>query len=225
MVSADKLPPVEAVKEPHTDKDGDSEVAPPSRDNPTVAQGKGTVVAFVGWVPASSRCCLVSVGEADVCLSVCCPSVWLTAALLSQRCRSSPRQRGCAPATPAAADTCGTAPARAAASAASTATSSSKRGKGRGLWALSIPLPCPTCSSEAWERLWQVLGVLHDPLVLEPGWGRKTSQGSQIFSWPMCGLVNIYLLEQEVAAVASRLSSSGRSQVTGAFPALLLTSV
>lgn len=60
MVSADKLPPVEAVKEGHTEKDGDSEVAPPSRDNPTVAQGKGTMVALVWWVPASSRCCLLS---------------------------------------------------------------------------------------------------------------------------------------------------------------------
>lgn len=38
VVSADKLPPVEAVKEGHTEEDGDSEVAPPSRDNPTVAQ-------------------------------------------------------------------------------------------------------------------------------------------------------------------------------------------
>ncbi|XP_041346453.1 lethal(3)malignant brain tumor-like protein 1 [Pyrgilauda ruficollis] len=38
VVSADKMPPVEAVKEGHTEKDGDSEVAPPSRDNPTVAQ-------------------------------------------------------------------------------------------------------------------------------------------------------------------------------------------
>lgn len=54
------MPPVEAVKEGHTEKDGDSEVAPPSRDNPTVAQGKGTVVALVAWVPPSSRCCLVS---------------------------------------------------------------------------------------------------------------------------------------------------------------------
>lgn len=41
MVSADKMPPVEAVKEGHTEKDGDPEVAPSSRDNPTVAQGKG----------------------------------------------------------------------------------------------------------------------------------------------------------------------------------------
>ncbi|OWK50359.1 Lethal(3)malignant brain tumor-like protein 1 [Lonchura striata] len=38
VVSADKMPPVEAVKEGHTEKDGDSEVAPTSRDNPTVAQ-------------------------------------------------------------------------------------------------------------------------------------------------------------------------------------------
>uniref|UniRef100_A0A8C3RCV2 Lethal(3)malignant brain tumor-like protein 1 n=4 Tax=Passeriformes TaxID=9126 RepID=A0A8C3RCV2_9PASS len=48
VVSADKVPPVEAVKEGHTEEDGDSEGAPPSRDNPTVAQGKGTVVALVG---------------------------------------------------------------------------------------------------------------------------------------------------------------------------------
>ncbi|KFP51386.1 Lethal(3)malignant brain tumor-like 1, partial [Cathartes aura] len=38
VVSADKMPPVEAIKEGHTEKDGDSEVAPTSRDNPTVAQ-------------------------------------------------------------------------------------------------------------------------------------------------------------------------------------------
>lgn len=59
--------------------------------------------------------------------------------------------------------------------------------------------------------------------------GRKTSQGNSRkhgSSCPICGLVDMYLLEQEVAAVgASRLSSSGRLQVTGAFPALLLTSV
>jgi len=54
VVSADKMPPVEAVKEGHTEKDGDSEVAPTSRDNPTVAQGKGTMVALLGWVPSSS---------------------------------------------------------------------------------------------------------------------------------------------------------------------------
>lgn len=60
VVSADKMPPMEAVKEGHTEKDGDSEVAPPSRDNPIVAQGKGTMMALVGWVPPSSRCCLVS---------------------------------------------------------------------------------------------------------------------------------------------------------------------
>ncbi|NXT26424.1 LMBL1 protein, partial [Syrrhaptes paradoxus] len=53
VVSADKTPPVEAVKEGHTEKDGDSEVAPTSRDNPTVAQGKSTMVALVGQPP----CC------------------------------------------------------------------------------------------------------------------------------------------------------------------------
>lgn len=58
MVSADKMPPVEAIKEDHTEKDGDSELAPTSRDNPTVAQGKGTMVTFLGWVPSSSRRCL-----------------------------------------------------------------------------------------------------------------------------------------------------------------------
>lgn len=86
MVSADKMPPVEAVKEGHAEKDGDSEVAPPSRDNPTMAQGKGTVVAVVGWVPPSSRCCLVSPWArqmssapavlpcASLLLLLCCPN-------------------------------------------------------------------------------------------------------------------------------------------------------
>lgn len=58
VVSTDKIPPVEAIKEGHTEKDGDSEVAPTSRDNPTVAQGKGTVVALLGWVLSTSRCYL-----------------------------------------------------------------------------------------------------------------------------------------------------------------------
>ncbi|XP_052646803.1 lethal(3)malignant brain tumor-like protein 1 isoform X1 [Harpia harpyja] len=35
VVSADKMPPAEAIKEGQTEKDGDSEVAPTSRDNPT----------------------------------------------------------------------------------------------------------------------------------------------------------------------------------------------
>ncbi|KFW93905.1 Lethal(3)malignant brain tumor-like 1, partial [Phalacrocorax carbo] len=48
VVSADKMPPVEAIKECRTDKDGDSEVAPTSRDNPTVAQGLQQEVAAVG---------------------------------------------------------------------------------------------------------------------------------------------------------------------------------
>ncbi|KFP42784.1 Lethal(3)malignant brain tumor-like 1, partial [Chlamydotis macqueenii] len=39
VVSADKMPPVEAIKEDHTEKDGDSEVTPTSRDNPSVAPG------------------------------------------------------------------------------------------------------------------------------------------------------------------------------------------
>lgn len=40
MVSADKMPPAEAVKEGHAKKDGDLDVAPTSRDNTIVAQGK-----------------------------------------------------------------------------------------------------------------------------------------------------------------------------------------
>lgn len=55
MVSADKMPPVEAIKEGQTEKDGDSEVAPTSRDNPT-AQGKDTMVALLGWVLSSNGC-------------------------------------------------------------------------------------------------------------------------------------------------------------------------
>lgn len=152
MVSADKMPPVEAVKEGHTEEDGDSEGAPPSRDNPTVAQGKGTVVALIGWVAPSGRCCLVSPrGRQMSPMSAVLPCASLP--LLSpQTCRSSPRcrrQKGCATAIPAAADTCGTGPGKAGASAASTATSSSKRGKGRGVCALQSRIhpsalpPCP----------------------------------------------------------------------------------
>ncbi|KFV70912.1 Lethal(3)malignant brain tumor-like 1, partial [Dryobates pubescens] len=40
VVSADKMPAVEAVKEGHREKDEDSEVAPSSRDNASVAQGE-----------------------------------------------------------------------------------------------------------------------------------------------------------------------------------------
>lgn len=58
MVSADKMPPLEAMKEGHTEKDGDSEVAPTSRDNPTPAQGKGTTVVLLVWVTSLCRCCL-----------------------------------------------------------------------------------------------------------------------------------------------------------------------
>ncbi|KFV50217.1 Lethal(3)malignant brain tumor-like 1, partial [Tyto alba] len=54
VVSADKMPPVEAIKEGHTEKDGDSEVAPTSRDNPTVAQGLQLEVAAVGASRLSS---------------------------------------------------------------------------------------------------------------------------------------------------------------------------
>ncbi|KFR13948.1 Lethal(3)malignant brain tumor-like 1 [Opisthocomus hoazin] len=54
VVSADKMPPVEAVKEGHTEKDGDSEVAPTSRDNPTVAQGLQQEPAAVGAPRLSS---------------------------------------------------------------------------------------------------------------------------------------------------------------------------
>ncbi|KFW70851.1 Lethal(3)malignant brain tumor-like 1 [Pygoscelis adeliae] len=54
VVSADKMPPVEAIKEGHTEKDGDSEVAPTSRDNPTVAQGLQQEVAAVGASRLSS---------------------------------------------------------------------------------------------------------------------------------------------------------------------------
>ncbi|KFO79472.1 Lethal(3)malignant brain tumor-like 1 [Cuculus canorus] len=43
VVSTDKMPPVEAVKEGHTEKDGNSEVTPTGRDNPTVAQGASAV--------------------------------------------------------------------------------------------------------------------------------------------------------------------------------------
>ncbi|KFQ08968.1 Lethal(3)malignant brain tumor-like 1, partial [Leptosomus discolor] len=58
VVSADKMPPVEAIKEGHTEKDGDSEVAPTSRDNPTVAQGLQQEVAAVGAsrLSSSERC-------------------------------------------------------------------------------------------------------------------------------------------------------------------------
>lgn len=87
MVSADKMPPVEAIKEGHTEKDGDSEVAPTSRDNPTVAQGKGTMVALVGWVPSSSGHCLAeALSGANVScflLSFLCCTLCLTAPLLS----------------------------------------------------------------------------------------------------------------------------------------------
>ncbi|KFV46961.1 Lethal(3)malignant brain tumor-like 1, partial [Gavia stellata] len=54
VVSADKMPPVEAIKEGHTEKDGDSEVSPASRDNPTVAQGLQQEVAAVGASRLSS---------------------------------------------------------------------------------------------------------------------------------------------------------------------------
>ncbi|KFV83554.1 Lethal(3)malignant brain tumor-like 1 [Struthio camelus australis] len=57
VVSADKIPPVEPIKEGHLEKDRDSEVAPTSRDNPTVAQGKGTAVALLGLVPSCSSYC------------------------------------------------------------------------------------------------------------------------------------------------------------------------
>ncbi|KFQ08351.1 Lethal(3)malignant brain tumor-like 1, partial [Haliaeetus albicilla] len=53
VVSADKMPPVEAIKEGQTEKDGDSEVAPTSRDNPT-AQGLQQEVAVVGASRLSS---------------------------------------------------------------------------------------------------------------------------------------------------------------------------
>ncbi|KFV99132.1 Lethal(3)malignant brain tumor-like 1 [Fulmarus glacialis] len=54
VVSADKMPAVEAIKEGHTEKDGDSELAPTSRDNPTVAQGLQQEVAAVGASRLSS---------------------------------------------------------------------------------------------------------------------------------------------------------------------------
>lgn len=48
MVSADKMPPAEAIKEGHAKKDGQSDVAPTSRDNTIVAQGKSILVALLG---------------------------------------------------------------------------------------------------------------------------------------------------------------------------------
>uniref|UniRef100_A0A8D0FHZ5 Uncharacterized protein n=1 Tax=Strix occidentalis caurina TaxID=311401 RepID=A0A8D0FHZ5_STROC len=81
------MPPVEAIKEGHTEKDGDSEVTPTSRDNPTVAQGKGTVVALLGRVPSPSRHCLAeALCEANVfCLLLSVPgcALCLTAPLVS----------------------------------------------------------------------------------------------------------------------------------------------
>ncbi|KFP61953.1 Lethal(3)malignant brain tumor-like 1 [Cariama cristata] len=54
VVSADKMPAVEVTKEDHTEKDGSSEVAPTSRDNPTVAQGLQQEVAAVSAFRLSS---------------------------------------------------------------------------------------------------------------------------------------------------------------------------
>lgn len=47
MVSADKIPPAEPVKEAHMEKDQESEVAPSSRDNHIVAQGKHVGMALI----------------------------------------------------------------------------------------------------------------------------------------------------------------------------------
>lgn len=47
VVSTDKLSPVEPLKECHLERDGDVEMAPTSKDNPTVAQGQEASLAGV----------------------------------------------------------------------------------------------------------------------------------------------------------------------------------
>ncbi|KFQ36940.1 Lethal(3)malignant brain tumor-like 1, partial [Merops nubicus] len=81
VVSADKTPPVEAVKEGHTEKDGDTEVAPTSRDNPTVAQGLQQGVASVGASRLSSSGSCGSRGHFQ-------PPCLLTCLLFLPPCRS-----------------------------------------------------------------------------------------------------------------------------------------
>lgn len=47
VVSADKLSPVESLKECHLERDGDVEMVPTNKDNPSVAQGEGASLAGV----------------------------------------------------------------------------------------------------------------------------------------------------------------------------------
>lgn len=47
MVSADKLSPAEPLKDSHAERDGEAEVAPASKDNPTTAQGEAASLAGV----------------------------------------------------------------------------------------------------------------------------------------------------------------------------------